>query len=166
MYGETRLCFLSFKSIYGDMRFGILSPHNHLMSRDSVSFLLYQCMETLDSASSPYNRWVSRDSVSLFSYQCIGTWDSASFLHIIVERHAGLGIHSFQKNATFSRSFAFFSKERNILAFFCVLYKKNAAFFVFFYLLSKRTLHSLRSLRSFTFFIKECGVLCDLLCSV
>ena len=68
-------------------------------------------------------------------------------------------MHSFQKNATFSHSFAFFSKERNILAFFCVLYKKNAAFFAFFYVLYKRTL---RSLRSFTFFIKECGVLCVL----
>ena len=41
-------------------------------------------------------------------------------------------LHSFQKNATFSRSFAFF--------------KKNAAFFAFFYVLYKRTLHSLRSL--------------------
>ena len=42
-----------------------------------------------------------------------------------------------------------FSKERNILAFFCVLYK--------------RTFHSLRS---FTFFIKEWGVLCILLRSL
>ena len=33
-------------------------------------------------------------------------------------QHSGLGIRSFQKNATFSRSFAFFSKERNIL---CIL---------------------------------------------
>ena len=37
---------------------------------------------------------------------------------------AGLGIRSFQKNATFSGSFAFFSKERNVLAFFCILYKR------------------------------------------
>ena len=66
---------------------------------------------------------------------------------------AGLGKHSFQKNATFLRFFAFFSKERNVLPFFCVLYKKNAAFFAFFDILYKRTLHSLRS---FTFFIKEC----------
>ena len=47
----------------------------------------------------------------------------------------------------------FFSKERNVLMFFCVLYKKNAAFFI------KRTLPSLRS---FTFFIKECCILCVL----
>ena len=39
----------------------------------------------------------------------------------------------------------FFSKERNILVFFCVLFKITK-----------------RSLRSFTFFIKECGVLCVL----
>ena len=135
MYGETRLCFLSFKSIYGDMRFGILSPHNHLMSRDSVSFLLYQCMETLDSASSPYNRWVSRDSGSLFSYQCIGTWDSILSPH---NRWASRRVGQ-----------PFFSKERNILAFFCVLYERM-----------------LRSLSSFTFFIKECRVLCFLLRSL
>ena len=99
----------------------------------------------------------------------------------------GLGKHSFQKNATFLRSFAFFSKECNILAFFCVFYKKNAAFFAFFYVLYKRmrcSLHSFlffikergilcalykrtrRSLRSFTFFIKERGVLCVLLRSL
>ena len=42
-------------------------------------------------------------------------------------------------------------KRTRILAFFCVLYKKNVAFFVFFYILYKRTL---RSLHSFTFFIK------------
>ena len=76
---------------------------------------------------------------------------------------AGLGIHSFQKNATFSHSFAFFSKERNVLAFFCVLYKKNETFSALFYVLYKRTL---RSLRSFMFFIKECGVLCVLLRSL
>ena len=89
-----------------------------------------------------------------------------SFVWLRTTLWAGLGIYTFQKKATFLRSFAFFSKECNVLAFFCVLYKKNAAFFAFFYLLSKRTLRSLRSLRSFTFFIKECGVLCVLLCSV
>ena len=45
----------------------------------------------------------------------------------------------------------------------CILYKKNAAFFVFFYILYKRTL---RSLRSFTFFIKERSVVCILLHSL
>ena len=48
----------------------------------------------------------------------------------------------------------------------CILYKKNAAFFVFFYILYKRTLRSLHSLRSFTFFIKECSVVCILLRSL
>ena len=43
----------------------------------------------------------------------------------------------------------FFSKERNVLAFFYVLYKRMW-----------------RSLRSFTFFIKERGVLCVLLRSL
>ena len=59
------------------------------------------------------------------------------------------------------------------LAFFCKRTKhsrvllrslrKNVAFFAFFYVLCKRTLHSLRS---FTFFAKECCVLCVLLCSL
>ena len=75
-------------------------------------------------------------------------------------QHSCILLHSFQKNATFSCSFAFFSKEQNILALFCILYKKNTAFF---YVLYKRTLHSLRS---FTFFIKERGVLCVLLRSL
>ena len=60
----------------------------------------------------------------------------------------------------------------NVLAFFCVLYKrtwrslrsfaffiKSVAFFVFFCVLYKRMQ---RSLRSFAFFIKECSVLCVL----
>ena len=54
--------------------------------------------------------------------------------------YKGLGMHSFQKNATF-----------------CVLLQKNVAFFAFFYVLCKRMLHS------FTFFAKECCVLCVLL---
>ena len=69
-------------------------------------------------------------------------------IYIYWKKEQGLGMHSFQKNATFSHSFAFFSKERNILAFFCVLYKKNAAVFAFFYVVYKRTMHSLRSLNS------------------
>ena len=47
-------------------------------------------------------------------------------------------MRSFQKNAPF-----------------CVLLQKNIAFFAFFYILCKRTLHSLRS---FTFIRKECIV--------
>ena len=77
--------------------------------------------------------------------------------------HAGLGIRSFQKNAKFLHSFAFFWKERNVLSFFCVLYKKNEMFSAFFCVLYKRTL---RSLRSFTFFKKERSVLCVLLRSL
>ena len=71
----------------------------------------------------------------------------------------GLGKHSFQKNATFLPSFVFLSKERNILAFFCVLYKKCCILCVLLHS-NKRTL---RSLHSFTFFIKERGVLWVLL---
>ena len=43
----------------------------------------------------------------------------------------------------------FFSKERNVFAFFCVLYKRMRC-----------------SLRSFAFFLKECCVLCVLLRSL
>ena len=73
-----------------------------------------------------------------------------------------MGMRSFQKNATFLCSFAFFSKERNVLAFFCILYKimwPSLRSFAFFCVLYKRMRHSLRS---FAFFIKECGVLCVL----
>ena len=41
---------------------------------------------------------------------------------------SGLGIHSFQKNATILRFFALFSKERNVLAFFCVLFTVRELF--------------------------------------
>ena len=64
-----------------------------------------------------------------------------AFYYFMKEKAAfvsGLGIRSFQKNATFSRSFAFFSKEQSVLALFCVLIKRM-----------------LRSLHSFMFFIKE-----------
>ena len=67
----------------------------------------------------------------------------------------------------------FFSKERNVLAFFCILikrtkrsrglYKKNDASFAFFYILYKRMRHSFHS---FMFFIKESGVLCAILHSL
>ena len=58
---------------------------------------------------------------------------------------------------------AFLSNERKVLrsfAFFCVLLHKNGAFCAFFSVLCKRTLYSLRS---FTFFAKECCILCILL---
>ena len=100
-----------------------------------------------------------------FSAESLDTfiWDTVN--HPITQ--SSVELQSFarvgQKNVTFLRSFVFFSKERNILTFFCVLYKKNAAFFAFFYVLYKRML---RSLCSFTFFIKECGFLCILLRSL
>ena len=81
----------------------------------------------------------------------------------------GLGIRSFQKNATFLHYFPFFIKECRVLCvlfcsflffikeccIFCILFhslQNNGTFFAFFYVLNKRTW---RSLRSFTFFIKE-----------
>ena len=67
----------------------------------------------------------------------------------VVSGTPGLGKCSFQKNATFLRSFAFFSKVKTLSYSF--------AFFI------KRTLHSLRS---FTFFIKERCILCVLLRSL
>ena len=90
--------------------------------------------------------------------------------------NSGLGMRSFQKNAMFScsfaffikrrlhslRSFIFFIKEPAFFAFFikergvfCILLSsllKNVAFFAFFYVLYRITL---RSLRSFMFFIKK-----------
>ena len=101
-------------------------------------------------------------------FYCKAAWDTASLgrcclrslynVHSIVQPielsihlapQAGLSIRSFQKNAMFSRSFAFFSKEQNVLHSF--------AFFI------KRKLHSLRS---FMFFTKERCVLCILLRSL
>ena len=64
-----------------------------------------------------------------------------------------------QKNETFSHSFMFFAKERNVLCVLLRSLQKNVVFFAFFYVLCKRTL---RSLRSFTFFAKERCVLCTL----
>jgi len=72
----------------------------------------------------------------------------------------GLGMHSFQKNATFLRSFTFFWKERCILCVLLRSFEKKAAFFAFFYFLLKIML---RSLCSFMFFWNECCVLCVLL---
>ena len=49
-------------------------------------------------------------------------------INIYLKKEQGLGMRSFQKNATF-----------------CVLLQKNVAFFALFYVLCKRTLHSLHS---------------------
>ena len=62
-------------------------------------------------------------------------------LNLFYHNNSGLGIRSFQNNATFLRSFPFFIKEHGVFAFFSVLYKRTQ-----------------RSLYSFTFFIKERGV--------
>ena len=82
---------------------------------------------------------------------------------------AWLGIHSFQKNATFLRSFLFFIKERGTL---CILYKRtqrSLRSFLFFIkergILSVLYKRTERFLRSFPVFIKERNVLCILLCS-
>ena len=117
----------------------------------------------LDSAESMYSlSWSMRSQYILCPGQRWVNIYSLSW-KTLSQYIPGLGKHSFQKKATFSRSFEFFSKERNILTFFCNLYKKNAVFFAFFYILYKRTLHSLRS---FTFFITENGVLWVLLRSL
>ena len=77
-------------------------------------------------------------------------WAMASVLFKRTQRSHIL-LRSSQKNETFLRSLAFFIKRmlRSLRSF----NKKNAAFFAFFYILYKRTL------RSFTFFIKERCVL-------
>ena len=113
--------------------FSIWTPRQHL-SNYFLSLQLYYVAANLKkcrmSGSVHIDRWVR--------------WGDE---HWAV--YYGLGIHSFQMNATFLRSFAFFSKEYNLLAFFCILYKKNTAFFAFFFVFYERTL------RSFTFFVKE-----------
>ena len=65
-------------------------------------------------------------------------WEHQGWAYVLFKRtqHSCVLLRSFQKNATFSRSFAFFIKR------------------------------TLRSLRSFTFFIKERSVLCVLLRSL
>ena len=79
---------------------------------------------------------------------------------------SGLGIHSFSKERNVLaffyilykrmwlslRSFTFFIEEHSVLCILLRFLKKNAAYFAFFYVLYKRTP---RSLRSYTFFIKE-----------
>ena len=89
--------------------------------------------------------------------------------------HRGVNCTKFLKKTPRSASHSgrvghpFFSKERNVLAFFCVLYKraerflrsfaffiKERNFFAFFSVLYKRMAHFLRS---FTFFIKERNIL-------
>ena len=54
----------------------------------------------------------------------------------------------------------FFSKERSVLSVLLRSFQKNVPFFLFFYVLFKRTF---RSFRSFTFFSKERSVLSVLL---
>ena len=44
-----------------------------------------------------------------------------------------------KKNKTFSRSFTFFAKERNILCVLLRSLQKKVAFSAFFYILKKRT---------------------------
>ena len=55
----------------------------------------------------------------------------------------------YHNNSGLGNGHPFFSKERNVLALFSVLYKRTRS-----------------SLRSFPFFIKECGILCVLLRSL
>ena len=72
----------------------------------------------------------------------------------------GLGTSSFQKNATFLRSFSFFIKEQNVFCILSCCLLKNGTIFAFFPVLYKRTE---RSLQSFAIFIKEWNNLCVLL---
>ena len=83
----------------------------------------------------------------------------------------------FSKECNVLRSFAFFAKECCVLCILLRSLQKNVAFFAFFYVLKKRMQKSpktrkkerkrtLRSLCSFAFLIKECGVLCVLLRSL
>ena len=94
-------------------------------------FIVFTMFLTIFPLFMPKSKWLK----SLFALYKRATTKTSNL--------PGLGMHSFQKSATFMHTFAFFSKERNILMFFI-----------------KRTL------LSFTFFIKENCVLCILLCSL
>ena len=78
------------------------------------------------------------------------------FATITLNQGWAMGMCSFQKNATFLCSFAFFIKELLVLCILLHSLLKNAAFFALFFVLYKRMW---RSLRSFTFFTKERGIL-------
>ena len=111
----------------------------------------------------------------------LATCGSTYFSHVIY-----IYIYIEKKNETFSHSFPFFAKERNILWVLLCSLQKNVAFSAFFYILNKRmqknnafrTQHKIlalfyvfykitqRSLHSFTFFIKVRGILCVLLHSL
>ena len=71
-----------------------------------------------------------------------------------------MGMCSFQKNATFCVLLHSFAKERCILCIVLRSLQKNVAFFVFFYVLYKRTLHSLHS---YKFLRKKRSVLLGLI---
>ena len=57
------------------------------------------------------------------------------FPRCTVEKQAGLGIRSFQKNVSFSRSFSFFLKERFVLYVHLRSVQKNVLFSTFFFCL-------------------------------
>ena len=82
-------------------------------------------------------------------------------MHVCMNKHACVGLGhgcAIAAPLTVRVGQTFFSKERNVFSF-----QKNATFSHSFAFFLKRML---RSLRSFKFFIKERCVLCVLLCSL
>ena len=77
--------------------------------------------------------------------------------HIFLYSTSGLGKRSFQVNATFMRSFAFFSSKRNVHCVHLRSLEVNATFTAFICIHLKWTQ---RSLRSFAFTWSERNVLC------
>ena len=72
----------------------------------------------------------------------------------------GMGIRSFQKNVSFSRSFTFFLKEWPVLYILFRSFKKNVSFSTFFFLSVKRMFHSFLEhfVRFSSFFVPFLGV--------
>ena len=86
----------------------------HPINKYSLNFQFSQIFSNIVYISLQFFANFSNSVHTVFSLLLI-------FLSIFGWFGTGLGIRSFQKNATVSRSVAFFSKERNILASFCVL---------------------------------------------
>ena len=71
-------------------------------------------------------------------YICISVYIYVYTYIIYIEKKTRNILRSFEKNKTFSRSFMFFAKERNILCILLHSLQKNVAFFAFLSVLKKR----------------------------
>ena len=79
---------------------------------------------------------LKKSLTSFFQYIFIYIYN---YLYIYIEKKNATFCILLQKNETFSRSFTFFAKERNVLCVLLRSLQKNVVFFAFFYVLKKRT---------------------------